>query len=516
MVNSGCTRFPSFFWPFALTPPRFWSDLGDFCRFKPRVQKRLGQFRNWHCGLAKRLADARPVGYDQRKPRLATHRVSPQTCPYPTLPVGGILMNLLVVRRFLVVWPAVATALLACVIPCQAQEWTRFRGPNGSGQSDATTIPTKWTDSDYNWKIDLPGIGHSSPVIWGDKLFVTSADPKQGTRMLFAVRTSDGKVLWEKEYTASTNPLHAQNSYASSSPACDADHVYVAWASPQGFYMVALDHAGNEVWRENLGEHKSRHGFGTSPIVYEDLVIMTNDHEGAQSYVMALDRGTGKTRWKVPRKSMSPQNASYSAPMIYTPPGGQDELIINSWAHGISSHNPKTGEVNWEAPVFELRTVGSPVLAGGLIWGCCGEGAGNNSVVAIDPPDKSGDKPSVAFERRRKSMWPYVPTIIAAGNLVFLWGDGGIVTCVDARTRQQLWQERIGGTYSASPIRIGDRIFGISTTGEVVVLAASPEFQELARIQLGDDTRATPAVAGGMLFLRTQSKLMSIGGKKSE
>jgi outer membrane protein assembly factor BamB len=164
--------------------------------------------------------------------------------------------------------------------------------------------------------------------------------------------------------------------------------------------------------------------------------------------------------------------------------------------------------------VFKLRTVGSPVLASGLIWGSCGEGAGNNSVVAIEPGDKNGRKPSVEFSVGPRSLWPYVPTMVAAGNLVYLWGDGGIVTCVDARTRRELWRQRVGGTYYASPIRIGERIFGISTTGEVVVLAAAPEFKELARNQLADDTHATPAIAEGKLFLRTQTRLMSLGGKK--
>jgi outer membrane protein assembly factor BamB len=408
-----------------------------------------------------------------------------------------------------------AAALLMVSSPLEAQEWTRFRGPNGTGQSEATTIPTRWTEQDYNWKIDLPGIGHGSPVIWGDKLFVGSADPSNGTRMLFAVRTTDGKVLWQKDYPATLSKIHAQNSFSSGTPACDADHVYFAWGTPEEYRLIALNHQGREIWNVDLGKFVARHGFGASPIVYEDMVIITNDQEGESSLV-AVDRGSGDIRWKVPRKTLSPQSACYSTPMIYAPPGGEDELIVNSWAHGISSFKPKTGELNWEVPVFKLRTVGSPILAGGLIWGCCGEGAGNNSVVAVEPGDKDGGKPVVRFSVGPRSLWPYVPTMIAADDLVFLWGDSGIVTCVDAHTRDQVWQKRVGGTYSASPIRIGDRIFGLSAQGEVVVLAASREFQELARNDLGEQTRATPAVAGGALFLRTETKLMSVGGKESQ
>jgi outer membrane protein assembly factor BamB len=443
------------------------------------------------------------------------HASQPRKCPRPTVRPGEIAMTLSLVRRFVAVVLAAATAISTWSTPAMAQQWTRFRGPNGTGQSDATTIPAEWTEKDYNWKIDLPGLGHGSPVIWGDKIFVGSADPTNGTKMLFAVRTHDGEVLWKAEYPATVHAKHALNSFSSCTPACDADQVYFAWATPEEYVLLALDHEGKEIWRTDLGKFIARHGFGASPIVYRDLVIITNDQEGV-SFLVAVDRNSGKPRWKVPRKTLSPQSASYSTPMIYTPPGGADELIVNSWAHGISSFNPLTGELNWEAPVFELRTVGSPILAGGLIWGSCGEGAGNNSVIAIKPGNRSGVDAKEAFALRRKSTWPYVPTMVAAGDLVFLWGDGGIVACIDARTRKELWRNRVGGTYYASPICVDNRIFGISTKGEVVVLAAAPTFQELARNQLGDETHATPAVADGKLFLRTQTKLMSLGGKAAK
>jgi outer membrane protein assembly factor BamB len=404
---------------------------------------------------------------------------------------------------------------LIVVSSSAAQEWTRFRGPNGTGQSDATTIPTEWTDKDYNWRIDLPGIGHGSPVVWGEKVFVTSADPASGTRMIFAVRSDNGQVIWKKEFASTVHQVNAHNNLSSSTPTCDADHVYFAWGTPEAFNLVALDHRGNQVWRRDLGKFVSRHGFGTSPIVYEDMVIITNDQEGESSLV-AVDRKSGKTRWELPRKTLSGQSASYSVPMIYTAPGGDDQLIINSWAHGVSSHNPRTGEVNWEAPVLPLRPVCSPIVAGGLFFATCGNGAGQNSVFAVAPPGGPGEKPKVEYAFKANSSWPYVPTLIAAGDLVFLWGDRGLVACIDARTgKLHYQQQRVGGDYFSSPIRIGDRIFGISTKGQVVVLAASPEFKILARNELGDETSATPAVADGKLILRTQKMLMSVGGRKS-
>jgi outer membrane protein assembly factor BamB len=333
--------------------------------------------------------------------------------------------------------------------------------------------------------------------------------------MIFAIRADDGHVIWKKEYPSTVHQVHVQNNLSSSTPTCDADHVYFAWGTPEAFNLVALDHRGNEVWRRDLGKFVSRHGFGTSPIVYEDMVIITNDQEG-ESSLFAVDRKTGKPRWQLPRKTLSGQSASYSTPMIFASSGGDDQLIINSWAHGVSSHNPRTGQVNWEAPVLPLRPVCSPIVAGGLIFATCGDGAGRNSVFAIAPPSRPGDKPKVEYSFKASTNWPYVPTLIAADDLVFLWADRGILACIDAKTGKIHYQEkRVGGDYFSSPVRIGDRIFGVSSKGEVVVLAASPEFKILARIDLGDETHATPAVADGKLFLRTQTKLMSVGGKKS-
>jgi outer membrane protein assembly factor BamB len=393
------------------------------------------------------------------------------------------------------------------------REWTRFRGPNGQGQSDAVTIPTEWTAQDVNWQIDLPGIGHSSPVIWDQKLFVASAKPDTGARVLFCIRTTDGHKLWEKELAGSTHGLHPQNTYASSTPSCDGEHVYFAWATPEQYNLAAFDHAGNQIWQRNLGACTSKHGFGTSPIVYDDMVIITNDQDG-ESWVAAVDRKSGETCWKIPREQQRPQNASYSTPLILTREGREPELILHSWAHGISSHDPRTGSVNWEATVFDRRPVSSPVLVAGLIVGSCGDGAGTNSVVAIRPGDSNGKKAEIAYKIPRAGA-PYVPTLVAADDLLFLWKDDGVLTCLDAASGKQHYRQRVGGQYHSSPIRVGDRIFCLSADSEMVVIAASKEYQILARNKVADDlSRATPAVADGRMYVRTQSKLFSIGGKK--
>ena len=196
----------------------------------------------------------------------------------------------------LILWLALP-GLVAAEAP-----WSRFRGVNGDGISDADTIPVSWKESDFRWKTKLPGAGHSSPVIWKERLFVTCSDTKTGTRTLVCLDLLDGELLWHRDFAAKTHSQHQYNNYASCSPAVDADHVYVLSATPEQVMLLAVDHGGDEVWRRDLGPFKSMHGIGTSPIVVGELVVMSNDQAGKASLI-ALDRRTGKTRWQIDRNS---------------------------------------------------------------------------------------------------------------------------------------------------------------------------------------------------------------------
>lgn len=400
----------------------------------------------------------------------------------------------------------VFVVLVAAPLAAQAQEWTRFRGPNGSGVSTATTVPTSWTEADYNWKVELPGQGHSSPVVWGHKLFLTSAEEDGARRLALCVDTSSGKILWQREFPFGSPKKHLQNSYASSTPAVDAERVYFALADDEHYLLKACDHDGNDVWQYDLGPFQSQHGSGTSPIVYEDMVLLGNDQDGP-SYLLALDRRTGEKRWQAPRKSAV---VAYSTPCVYQPAGGPPELIFLSEAHGVTSLDPHSGQVNWEFSAFDKRTVSSPVIAGDLILGACGSGAGGNYVAAVRP-GKGSEAPEEVY--RVKKSAPYVPTSVAKGDLVFLWGDAGVVSCIEAADGEVVWQKRIGGNYSGSPICVGEALLNVSADGEVVVLRAGRAFEELGRMPLGEEFRSSPSVAGGRLYLRTVSHLFSIGGK---
>lgn len=408
-------------------------------------------------------------------------------------------------------------AVLLGVAPVVAQEWSRFRGPNGSGESETTTIPASWTEKDLNWKATLPGKGHSSPVLWGEKIFLLSADANSAERYVLCIDAASGKELWRKTYPGVKHHLHANSSFASATPACDANQVYVAWSDPEFTRLTALDHAGNEKWAINLGPWVSQHGFGSSPMLYGDLVVLNCSQEDSngtdprlpkESFVVAVEQSTGKIRWRTERKINS---ASYSVPCVRKNEAGQDELLCCTQAEGIFALDPKTGHENWSLPTaFTMRTVSSPLPIGGLIFGSTGKGAGGHYVVAMRP----GAEPKVEYEIKRDA--PYVPTPVARGDLLFLFEDRqGHVTCINIADGKVLWmQPRVGTMFYASPVRAGDKLFCVDKDGTVVCLAADTNFKELGRTELKEECRSTPAIAGGRLYVRTISHLYSVGGKK--
>jgi len=301
-------------------------------------------------------------------------------------------------RVFVVVASLVSSALAG------ANCWPRFRGPNGAGLATSAPIPVQWSDKDYLWKVELPGKGHSSPVVWGERLFVASGLP-DATRIITCLSTRDGRMLWEKRYPSKPHSMNPLNSYATSTPALDAERLYLYWTTPEAITVLALDHDGNEVWQRDLGPFDSQHGSGTSPIVFDDLLIVPNDQRG-KSFIIALDCRNGETRWKLDRRVVK---AAYSTPCIYQPEGGPPELILTSTSHGVSSVDPRTGKVNWEFPTaFPLRVVSSPVMASGLIVGTCGVGGSGKRLVAVRPGSRDGRKPELAYEMKRNV--PYVPT----------------------------------------------------------------------------------------------------------
>jgi outer membrane protein assembly factor BamB len=388
-----------------------------------------------------------------------------------------------------------------------AQDWGRFRGPNGSGVGKAG-IPAKWEPENYKWRTPLPWTGHNSPVLYGDKIFVNGAQNEGKTRVVACLDSGTGKLFWHDEFPFGTHNKHKQNSYASSCPAVDEGRVYSAWGHKDSLKVVALAHSGELVWERELGGVSGGHGFGVSPIIYGGLLILPNDQENGGGFIIALDKLSGETKWKVPRGS---KRLTYATPCIHTPEAGAPQLILSNWWLGITSLDPYTGKQNWEADVFGKphpeRAIASPLSFKGLFYGTCGFTTKDKHLVAMDP--ETGKE----AWRVEKSV-PRIPTPIIANGLLFLWGDGGIVSCLDPLTGTTHWRERIVGvqdTFFGSPVASGDVIFCSSAYGKVVAILASDKFEQLAVNDLEEECRSTPAIANGSLFIRTFGSLVCIG-----
>ena len=407
---------------------------------------------------------------------------------------------------------------LACLLLwtslLQASHWPRFRGPNGQGISPDKNIPVEWAETDYNWKVELPGTGHSSPVVWNDTLFITCADKKTGRGLLLALAVSDGRVLWREQFQVAKYRMNSLNDYAVATPAMDADRVYSLWPSAEKTLLVARDHSGNRIWTRTFGGYRCQHGAGASPIVVDDIVVFTLEHEGDndsfKNVWVAVDSKTGQTRWDLPRDN-SPKT-SYSTPCVL--PGGQGgpQLIFASKAHGLTGVDPAAGRVIWEiASAFPNRVVSSPVIADGLLVGTCGNGGSGKRLIAVRPG--STTEPAAAKEAYRidNSTAPYVPTSVAVKGLLFTYHDRGQVSCLRSATGEALWREKPAGRYYGSPVWVDGRLYCITIDGDVVVIKAAPKYELLAVNPLGEKSHATPAVADGRMYLRTYSHLISIG-----
>jgi outer membrane protein assembly factor BamB len=405
----------------------------------------------------------------------------------------------------------VATICLLSTTALQAENWSRFRGDNGTGISHLKGVPTSWSAGNYDWNIELPGIGHAAPIVWGNDLFVTSAENKGAVRYFFCLDASTGKTKWVKKIAMSDSHKHNKSSWASSSPVTDGKLVYVAFADRENYLVNAYTFSGDLVWRRDVGEFESQHGLGVSLTLYNDMLIVPNDQDGP-SKIMALNKHTGKTVWRTIRNL---RRTSYATPIIVPDGKGKSQLVCVSGMMGITSLNPENGVMNWRSQGFPLRTVASPVYGEGLIIASCGQGGRYGvrqfAVKASGDLDENGQA-KIVWER--KKVIPYVPTPVVYKGHLYEWSDEGIAACVELKTGKNVWVERIGGNYSGSPICIDGKLYCISENGEVVVIAASPQFKELGRTALDDPSHSTPTVANGRLYLRSYHRLSALKARK--
>jgi outer membrane protein assembly factor BamB len=403
-----------------------------------------------------------------------------------------------------------ALCLFLIAAASHSANWPRFRGPNGTGIASDKNIPIKWSEKDgILWKKALPGTGNSSPVIWGDRLFIQTATSQE--RLLLCLNVKDGEIVWQRSMPGVTTRKHPKNTFASSTPATDGTRVYAVFWNGDKVAMYAYDFKGELAWKRDLdGPFRGRHGVGCSPMVYGDKVFVNNDQTGA-AVLIALEAKTGNIAWSVKRK---PFRSCYSTPFLLERPNQAAELIVDSTA-GITSYNPDTGAENWSwtwsFDNMALRTVGSPVYGQGIIFAGSGDGSGARHMVAVKAGGK-GDVTETNLAWERKRDYPYVPSMLIRGEHLYYVNDSGVAACIVARTGKTVWTETLkGGGVTASPILVDGKIYAANENGDVYVFPAATSFKQLAKNSMDEKVMATPAVADNRLFIRGDSHLFCIG-----
>jgi len=394
-------------------------------------------------------------------------------------------------------------------------DWPMWRGPKGDGTTGEEGFPTRWSATEnVVWKTPIPGKGHSSPIVWGGQVFVTSAieegDPNQAKdRLLLCLDRKDGRVLWQKTVvTAKPEPIHKLNTRASSTPATDGDRVYVTFLDNPKVVVAAYGFNGAEAWKVSPGEFESRHGFCSPPIVYKDLVIVNCDQDAFDkkkaAYIVALDRKTGAEKWRIDRPN---RIRSYCPPLIVEA-GGRTQMVLTG-ALTVAGYDPETGKQLWIIDGPTEQFVASMVYSKGLFF--LTAGFPTYHVMGIKP-DGSGNVTNthVAWHEKNGGAG-YVPSPVAHGDHIFLVHDEGRATCRDALTGKLHWMERLGKHHSASPVCAEGRLYFPDDDGVTWVVKADSKFELLEKNPIGENCYASPAFSKGQIFLRGSKHLFCIG-----
>ena len=412
--------------------------------------------------------------------------------------------------------------LLVLALQLHAENWPGWRGPRGDGSSTEKNVPVKWSATEnIAWKTAIPGEGHSSPVIYGDQVFLLSCLPEKQERVLISLDRNTGKPQWQR--TVIKTPLetiHRLNSRASCTPVTDGKLIYVAvmkvddktipapnvgtarLITPGSIEVVAFDLKGNRKWSRNIGPFISAHGFSACPVLYRDLVIVNGDHDG-EAYIAALDRATGELRWKTPREN---KTRSYGTPLIRTI-DGRDQMILCG-SKSVTSHDPATGKRHWIIDGPTEQFVASMVYDGQHVF--VTGGYPERHILAIRPNGRGNvTETHIAWRARRGAA--YVPSPVVLGDYFLIVSDAGIASCFDAGDGTRHWMERLGGGHSASAITANGLAYFVSDRGITTVIRPGKEFEVVAKNDLKESTSSSPAISQGQLFIRGHQHLFCIG-----
>ena len=419
-------------------------------------------------------------------------------------------------RTLLLLW-AVSWAVPP-VGAAAAENWPGWRGPRGDGTSRERDIPVHWDGPSLEnvaWRVPVPGRSHASPIVWEDRVLLSSCLEEEGKRVLLCLDRRSGELRWQRTVLeAPLEALHRLNSHASGTPATDGELVYVAYLEPDAgsaggvtpgnIVVAAYTLDGDQEWLVRPGRFASIHGFCTSPVLFEDLVIINGDHDG-DSFIFGLDRRSGETVWKTPREH---KTRSYCTPIIREI-GGRTQMVL-SGSMCVVSLDPRDGSQHWVIDGPTEQFVASLVDNGRLLF--LTAGFPEHHILAIRP-DGQGDVTDTHIAWRTTRGAGYVPSPIVEGDYLLVAADNGVVSCFDADTGHRHWMVRMASHYSTSAVSAEGRVYLVDDDGTTKVVRPGPEWELLAENALGENCYASPAISQGQIFLRGEHHLYCIGAE---
>ncbi|HUT91116.1 MAG TPA: PQQ-binding-like beta-propeller repeat protein [Thermoguttaceae bacterium] len=430
--------------------------------------------------------------------------------------------------RLALAFGLVLTYCFAISCSAHGEDWPGWRGPRGDGTSLETNVPLGWdgpTGENVLWKVEVPGAGHASPIVWGDHVFLVSCLEESEERILVSFDGRSGARQWQR--TVLRAPLETRNrlnSFASSTPATDGELVYVTFLEVDGstvearnvskprpvtlgrMVVAAYDFQGDRRWIVRPGEFASAHGYCSSPVLYDDLVIINGDHDG-DSYVVALRKATGEMVWKRPREH---KTRSYVPPIIREI-DGRTQMVF-SGSRCIVSLDPRDGSRHWKIDGPTEQFVASMVYDGKRFYMTAG--FPTYHVMGIRP-DGEGNVTETHVAWHVTNARCYVPSPVVLDGYLLVADDRGTANCFRADTGERLWQERLGKHYSTSLVTAKGLAFFLADDGVMKIVRPGPKLEVVAENELGEDCRASPAISGGRIFLRGEGNLYCIGSTES-
>jgi outer membrane protein assembly factor BamB len=390
-----------------------------------------------------------------------------------------------------------------------AENWPAWRGPRGDGSSLEANAPTQWSPTrNITWKTTVPGVGHSSPIVWGDQIFTATALPEKAERVLLCFDRRTGQIRWQQ--TVLTAPLEAksgENSYASGTPATDGERVYVAFQDGQQVAIAAVDFNGKPLWLVHPGAFQNDHGFSSSPVLYEDKVILSA--QGKQgNFLVALRRADGQTLWK---SALDNPSNSFGQPFARRLAGRPQVILCGDKA--VTSFDPQSGARLWFVENTSTDSVITPVFSEQTGLLLTSSSWPKRELQAIKPEGQGNVTGSDQIAWKSAPGAPYVPSPIAVGRFFLTVAESGNeIFCLAAATGQVLWHEPVGHAH-ASPVLVGGLVYFLTDKGTTQVIRPGAHYDLVAANELGEKCFASPAISGGQLFLRGATNLFCIGAE---